>query len=280
MPINEKFKALKIVDKSSIPNLVLVLNRAGDIRKGNVVLFRPDNQPLCAEVPDNTFHDILNKGTVTTNGLFQFLGVAGQWKYQLDYKNGKLYSFGLVEQKDKPVNAAGRIDEIVCIDWYLVTTYYYEDGTTSQTSEYLGTTCNGECGNPMYQSLCPDGSSSSNDYEYETARDRAWHVASTIGDSLNPTGAGYGINAIERFRGKRISSEPQGGHFTSIVHIGSECNGGCTYGQFGYGEDSWEGSAINQTASSRVKGHYPRPSNGETIFVDNSKTWSFQTIFP
>ena len=42
----------------------------------------------------------------------------------------------------------------VCIDWYLVTTYYYADGTSTQTSEYEGTTCDG-CDNGMYESLCP-----------------------------------------------------------------------------------------------------------------------------
>jgi hypothetical protein len=83
VPINEKFKALKIVDKSSIPNLVLILDRAGNIRKGNVVLFKPDNKAMYNKVPDNTFYNIFNTGTVTSDGLFQFLSVAGQWKHQL-----------------------------------------------------------------------------------------------------------------------------------------------------------------------------------------------------
>lgn len=62
--------------------------------------------------------------------------------------------------------------------------------------------------------------------------------------------------------------------------MGSECNWGCTYGQYGYGESLWEGNASGQSAYSHVKGSYPNPYNGVTIFVDNSKTWSFQTIFP
>jgi hypothetical protein len=48
-----------------------------------------------------------------------------------------------------------------CTDWYLVTTYYYDDGSTTQTREFIGTTCNGECGpqDPTGESWACDGGS-------------------------------------------------------------------------------------------------------------------------
>ena len=39
IPISEKFKAQKISNKSSIPNLVLLLNRSGEIKKVMLYFF-------------------------------------------------------------------------------------------------------------------------------------------------------------------------------------------------------------------------------------------------
>ena len=40
-----------------------------------------------------------------------------------------------------------------CTDWYLVTTYYYLDGSKEETWEYVGTTCE-DCIDSSYQSIC------------------------------------------------------------------------------------------------------------------------------
>lgn len=78
-PISEKFKAQKISNKSSIPKLVLLLNRSGEIKKGNVVLFQPKINGIYTKVPDNTFLDIFNTSRVKCDGRFQFISVAGSW---------------------------------------------------------------------------------------------------------------------------------------------------------------------------------------------------------
>ena len=158
IPISEKFKAQKISNKSSIPNLVLLLNSSGEIKKGNVVLFHPKTSGIYTQVPDNTFFDIFNTSKVKCDGRFQFISVAGHWDYQLDYSNGSLNSYGFIEaQQDS--NGTTRSNAI-CINWYLVTKYYVDGILVLETREYVGTTCSDQCGDGSYQSLCPDGSDS------------------------------------------------------------------------------------------------------------------------
>jgi hypothetical protein len=87
-----------------------------------------------------------------------------------------------------------------------VTTYYYDDGTTSTTTEYVGTTCDG-CDGGEYESHCPEdgnGGGIGTEYEYEVARSMKWKV---LDDPANPTSS-QDIESVER---KRVTSEPQGG---------------------------------------------------------------------
>lgn len=57
-------------------------------------------------------------------------------------EHGRLIANGNINgSKDK--NPNGRTKG--CIDWYLVTTYYYADGSRRTTDQYLFTTCDDEC---------------------------------------------------------------------------------------------------------------------------------------
>ena len=53
-------------------------------------------------------------------------------------ENGKLNVNGITRTKNTK-NGSGRTD--ACINWYWVTTYYYANGTTDTSEEYLFTTC-------------------------------------------------------------------------------------------------------------------------------------------
>jgi len=68
-------------------------------------------------------------------------------------KRRKIISTANVQAKNKEINSSHRID--MCIDWYLVTTYHWADGSTTESWDYLGTTCD-DCDNPEMASICPD----------------------------------------------------------------------------------------------------------------------------
>jgi hypothetical protein len=144
-----------------VNNLVLILTKTGNIRMGNIILYIPKNGKKISEIPGNTFYEIFNTGTPSCDGQFRFLSVLGRWLSQVEYENEKLYSFGRI-QSDSNANALHNGTEranVLCIDWYLVTTYYENGIQVYQTREYVGTTCYG-CDDPTIMSLCPDDSNS------------------------------------------------------------------------------------------------------------------------
>jgi hypothetical protein len=82
IPINENFKTAKKIDKKLTPTLVLIVNSSGNIRKGNIVLYAPENEQL-KSISSSTFYDIFNTATPQNNGRFQFLSVTGWLEEEL-----------------------------------------------------------------------------------------------------------------------------------------------------------------------------------------------------
>src|SRR6185503_5223039 len=158
IPVNEEFKTLKNIDKEAIPNLVLILDRMGNVRKGNIVLFYPKIGESCSKVPDNTFYNILNTSHPKASGKFKYLSVTGKRLHELQYENGRLKSFGKL--KDSTTSNTSRTT--FCIDWYWHYKYYDEWGNIwYQYDEYIGSTCSGEdCQDPYNAMLCPLDASS------------------------------------------------------------------------------------------------------------------------
>ena len=218
IPVNENFKTIKNLDKASIPNLVLVLDKMGNVRKGNLVLFYPQDGQVYSKVPDNTFYNILNTSKPECNGKFKYLSVTGKRLHELEYENGHLKYFGYAT--DSSMNQRnGRINTF-CVDWYWVYTWYDEWGNIwSQSQEYYTTTCQGEdCEDPYNAMLCPMDNSSgggtgvSGDWEFAVSRPWKWDVGST---------SNYLAVSYENVDGVKIANEPQGGHFTGKAHVGS-----------------------------------------------------------
>ena len=172
IPVKEEFKTLKNIDKESIPNLVLIMDKMGNVRKGNLVLFYPQNGQAYSKVPDNTFYNILNTAKPECNGKFRYLSVTGKKLHELEYENGHLKSFGFL--KDSTKNNTTRANDF-CVDWSWHYTVYDEWGfVVYQWDEYIGTTCQGEdCFDPYNAMLCPmdasSGGGTGDDQAYEYA---------------------------------------------------------------------------------------------------------------
>jgi hypothetical protein len=276
VPVKDNFKTLRNISEKTNVKLVLIIDKEGKVRKGNIVQYTPPNGQASNDIPDNTFYNIFNTAESVSDGQFRFLSVTGRWLYQLDYKDGKMQSYGIIQPGSAGSNT-GTSRTNTCLDWYLIITYYLPDGTTYQTREYIGTTCDG-CGSTMNQTLCPDdnGGGNSESYEFAVARDVNWKVA----DNPESLGTGSGIYSHERLKGKRVAGETFGGHFTSnSFHYWSDCNFCSSSNPY---DVWWETFAYlsatgGSAASCRVEGRLQYKS--VVSFPVNTKTWAFNEVF-
>jgi len=269
IPITKKFNN----DQNSIPSLVLLLNNAGNIRRGNVVLFKPKVNGAYTTIPDKVLPGIYSTSEVKVDGQFRFLNIAGHWVYQLDYENGRLNSSGLIKTKED-ATGVGRTNSD-CLDWYLVTNWYdWEGNYVGQTHEYVGTTCPGSCGDPMNQTLCPDYEDPGNDdfYEFARARYHTWTVANSV------TSAQLYVGSTELIKGKVLAGSPNGGYFTHISHNNDFCSG-CNANNV---NGVWVPSNISvnysqNAASSSIQGNLWY--QGVSYPVGNNISWLFYEVF-
>ena len=161
VPVNDKFKTLKNIDKKTIPELVLTLDRRGNIERGNLVLYIPGPGSPSSELPANTFNKMYNSKNIDCNGTFRFLSITGKRLYEYGYENGKIHSYGKVQQKPEQQSTKGAGTNM-CYDWYLHTRVWENGVLVHEDWEYLGTTCDadyGACDDPILQGICPDDGS-------------------------------------------------------------------------------------------------------------------------
>lgn len=280
--LNEKEKLIVIPIKSGfvantnkadrpVNYLVLVMDKGGDINKGNLVQYIPENKQAGTPLPHDAFFLLYNAEDVTTDGRFVLLSIFDRFLFEASYKDGQRVSFAEMRPKDKQRNTAAK-EAKTCIDWYLITTYYYLDGTREIREEYLYTTCSDSSCQP--NELCDEfegGTGGANfvDYQYEVGKTKEWTVFT------NPVSGIGEVKSIERLKGRRVSTEPEGGHFTGIRHYWSSCN-------FCYNEDDvWleqdnQVSAAGQTATSYTSGRLQ--FNGNAYYPFNTKSWSFSEV--
>jgi len=244
VPANENYKELRKIDLKTIANLVLIFDKNGKIRRGNLVLYTAKDKNLTT-VPKNTFYDIYNTAEPAASGEFKFLGVDGRWLYQLNYDNKTLKSIGLIQAKSQVGGRLGDVSVAACIDWYLITTFYDENGNVIYTtSDYVGRTCSG-CDDGMNEGFCPNnegGGSTETDYEYAKAVSKTWKVAD---DPDNPT-SNRKIWSTDRIRYKLVATEPEGGHFTTPENWSHPCDF-CGY------TDSWDPQYMFSQATPQIQ---------------------------
>lgn len=166
--LNLNAKYLKL-DANSLLNYVIVRSKEGKLRWSAIVCFLPDNDKRQETLLSKTIENMINVEPVQDEGMFKFLDIKGKLLYQLEYKGGKMTSFGSVIQRQKAEvekliaqQAKKKGSPIVkknnqptinnyplpedCEDFFLVTTYYDGEGGTYEEWEYLYTICDGESG--------------------------------------------------------------------------------------------------------------------------------------
>lgn len=282
IPVQEGLAESKRIDKKAAPYLLLIMNNAREIRKGNVVLYRAANGREGERVPENTFYNILNTGKPECDAGFTYLDVTGRKMHELEYENEKLKAFRNFRE-DTSTTVAGRATN--CVDWYWVTTYYDSDGLViGQDWEYVGTTCQGEdCEDPYLAMVCPmdassgGGSGSPAGYEYAVTKSVNWVVEEAQNQS-------WYVKSYETLTGLKVQGEPGGGHFTENVH-----NSSSIFNTGGQNIASWqqlqvvptlvgEGAMTRTFISGRITFDHPNLPDRE---VNNKfRQWAFFQEFP
>lgn len=150
IPIKNEVIVKHKLDKTSTLTLFLLIDNTGKIKDGGINYFLPSDGIKHNKLPENTFTNMFNYKPVALNGKYRMLTITGRWLSQIEIREGKLFRMGNIQQgtdsqKSQKTNG--------CIDWYLVTTYHFADGSTETTKEYVGTTC--DCNGIEYQSFCP-----------------------------------------------------------------------------------------------------------------------------
>ncbi len=153
IPINDAIKIKKHVSKEGILNLALVTDKTGKLLSGNIMCFFPSEKIRKDDFSSRLIADFLKGKPVNENGKIRVLSLTGRWLREFDFKSGKIVSTGSILSNDQ---LGKSVTNSNCIEWYLITTYHYSDGSTHQTSQYVGTTCD-DCNNGDYQSLCSSG---------------------------------------------------------------------------------------------------------------------------
>lgn len=141
VPIASGFKMNTNSDKNADHYLLLFENKNKEVYKGNMVQFVPENAER-RSLPKNTLSRLWNAEDVNANGTFTVLTIFDKHLYASTFKDGKKTSYSTMKaQKETGEAVANTQGELTCIEYYMVTTYYYSDGSTQEFRDYIGTSC-------------------------------------------------------------------------------------------------------------------------------------------
>lgn len=214
VPLKRGFVSNINKETDPINNLLLFVDKNGSIRKGNIVQYIPDTGGSHSSVPANTFYAIFNDKPVEASGRYTYLSIFDKFQYEMQYQNGSVLSFGIMKSKDKEPGGSDRENQL-CIDWYLITTYYYADGTTHTDEEFIGTSCYGSC---LPGELCDEldptevGGNGGSDGIVDVSKAVNWVVAESEGLTWH-------VKSYETLYGIKIPNEQS--KFTNITHVTS-----------------------------------------------------------
>ncbi len=152
IPISDKIKGIKSLKEKSSLALMTLIDHKGSVKWARIVYFIPSVGQKEKKLSANDMRKVLLQESLDVDGVYIYLSISGTWIGQTEYRGGRFYSYGYISSKankEKQTN-------LLCIDWYIITTFHMSDGSTYQTSEYVGQTCSG-CDSGNYQSLCEPG---------------------------------------------------------------------------------------------------------------------------
>ncbi|GAA4331502.1 hypothetical protein GCM10023184_23430 [Flaviaesturariibacter amylovorans] len=223
---------------------------------------------------------LLNHDKLNLKGKFIVYGVNGRRNFELDLKENGSAEFAKLKAKEPTQTGRGQ----GCIDWFMVTTVTYVDGSTSTSSQYVTTTCSGGgCSDPNMASVCPEGDGRSSggggggygvDYEFEYLYHKGvnWVVGA-------PASGHYVVYSFETISGKKVSGVKS---ITGIVHNRSA---GFSDGYAGSAAWTQLQAVVNFTSSQAAasvsgKVHFADATHPLDVPLSNNKQWTPPQIVP
>jgi hypothetical protein len=264
VPINKIFKSKNNSDKDPLMHLIVTLKPDGTIAKGNIIQYVPKSGKQTS-LPPNTISKIYNYKDIECDGQFTMLTIDDNFFYQLEFKNGKLSS--VAEKKRK----SGANLRATCTDWYLITTYYFDDGSSyTDDGVYIGRTCNYDDTQVQVPTDCPPNEACPGggiEYEYLKTKNITWTVYTFPVD-------GATVTSYENFKGKTAAGYTYSGYFTGIKHNSDECNN-----RWGIWLSNYtDGNYNTSVASMRIRGTWT-PEGGQRQTIENFKSWNYGQVF-
>ncbi|MBL7728801.1 MAG: hypothetical protein JNM68_13985 [Dinghuibacter sp.] len=282
IPVNTEFTTINNKDKKPANNLVLRINKTEDIASGLIYQYMSNNGTEANRLPENALHQMHNSQPVA-DGIYTTLTIYDRYLYEQEYKSGNLYRYtqmGTEEQFETPRRANARTNG--CIDWYVVTTWYGENGQVIDVDyDYIGTTCN-NCGytDPNGQGqVCDEitggGGNGGGGYGEPANKQVEWVVKA---DAF----AKWHIKSYETLHAIKPGL-PNTSYFTSIVHQNDAIFN--EYGPSSQLYGTWQRLAVTTglttgggsgscTISGKVSNGYGDQS------VSNAKPWLAANEFP
>lgn len=150
-PLGSSFVTYYNRGKDCLSYLAVTYDKENGISNAIIIQCKPDAGKKGITV-DELVSVYNNKGTINYEGKITFLSLDNKFICELGYKQGKLSTASNLTERKKNAasfnasNGLGSVSsEPVYTAWYLVTTYYYTDGSKEETREFLGYTCD-NCG--------------------------------------------------------------------------------------------------------------------------------------
>ena len=210
IPIQNEYFSQNINSNGPFPiqYLLLVEDANGNIRRGDVALFYPED-PNITKLPENSFRDFFNSTKIYVNGTFTLLTLGDIKQYEIDFEDGGFMAEHRSWERESSAQAN-------CQDWWLVTITYYSDGTYEIDNEYLGNFCSSCPPNQLCDVLEGGGGASIDDPE-QIAK-----IKTLVIRDVQPTSglnAWWSASADFNLMGYRYS-DASNNYFTSVTTFG------------------------------------------------------------
>lgn len=290
IPLQTGFRSANNVGKNPINHLFLIVNKQGNIRRGNILQYIPDPGNSRA-LPVNALFNMFNHGSLDKNGRFAFLDIFDHWQYELTYRNGSVYSFSRNKFKS-PQSSSGKIvaDDPIYVELYLVTTYYYTDGSIETDEEDLGPYCincfgsgGGGGGGGGGSSGGSGGGGGDGTVLYTPDDGNTVPVSKAeqfvVGNAASGSWTVYSFDVVS---GQKDNSNPAASYFTGVDHSASQLFNNIAPNFASWTElqvNPYVDPSSNGLARVDISGKVSF-SNGPDIKLDKTQVWIFLQEFP